>query len=215
MLWILDAGHGIETPGKRSPGWDSKTQTMAPPGVLEYEFNRDIVGRVAEALESMDIPVHIICQDEKTKPLKERVAIAKTMVEAWEGNAGMISVHSNAAGPGGWYEKARGVRPFTRRFPKPPSRKLAELLGKHISTRSGLRELPQRDHILRRDKETGEIKKVALGVLKVPCPAVLTENGFMTSRGDCQILHAENGRRSIAEGHVQAILDFQEWLNHP
>lgn len=207
MLWILDAGHGIETPGKRSPA--------IPPGIREYEFNRDIVKRVSQALGEMDIPAHIICQDEYSRPLGERVAIAKTMIEAWEGNAGFISVHSNAAGPGGWYEKARGVRTFTRLNPKPPSKELARLLADRISQRSGLKRLASKDHIVRKDKKTGEWKKVAITVLKVPCPAVLTENGFMTSRQDCQILTSDLGRRNIAEGHVQAILDFQEWLNHP
>lgn len=207
MLWILDAGHGVETKGKRSP--------KIPPGILEYEFNRDIVARISRSLEEMDYPVHIICQDEHTRPLGERVAIANTMIQAWEGNAGFISVHANAAGPGGWYEKARGVRSFTRFNPKPPSQQLAELLADRISQRSGLKRLTSKDHILRKDKKTGEWKKVALGVLKVKCPAVLTENGFMTSRQDCEVLASDAGRQSIAEGHVQAILDFQEWLNHP
>lgn len=37
---ILDNGHGIETPGKRSPVWDDKTQ------LFEWEFNRDMVRRI-------------------------------------------------------------------------------------------------------------------------------------------------------------------------
>ena len=38
-LWLLDPGHGIDTPGKRSPLWPDGTQLM------EFEFNRDIVRR--------------------------------------------------------------------------------------------------------------------------------------------------------------------------
>ena len=165
--------------------------------------------RVSQALEEMDIPTHIICQDEHTRPLKERVAISRTMIEAWEGNAGFISVHANAAGPGGWYKKAHGVRTFTRFNPKPPSTALASFLADRISQRSGLRRLKSKDHIVRKGK------KVGIAVLRVPCPAVLPENGFMTSLEDCESLASDSGRRAIAEGHVQAILDFQEWLNHP
>ena len=36
-LVILDNGHGINTPGKRSPVWDDGTQ------LFEWKFNRNIV----------------------------------------------------------------------------------------------------------------------------------------------------------------------------
>ena len=38
---LLDNGHGQETPGKRSPVWADGSQ------LFEYEFNRDIVRRIA------------------------------------------------------------------------------------------------------------------------------------------------------------------------
>ena len=43
----LDAGHGIDTPGKRSP--DSS--------LLEYEFNRDVVNRTKKILEKHGVKV--------------------------------------------------------------------------------------------------------------------------------------------------------------
>ncbi len=45
---ILDNGHGIDTPGKRSPVWGDKLQ------LLEYEFNRDIVGKISNLLKVAD-----------------------------------------------------------------------------------------------------------------------------------------------------------------
>lgn len=42
---ILDNGHGIDTPGKRSPVWSDGTQ------LFEYEFTRDIVGKISEWLK--------------------------------------------------------------------------------------------------------------------------------------------------------------------
>ena len=37
MIIMIDAGHGIETAGKRAPDGS----------YLEYEFNRDVAGRIS------------------------------------------------------------------------------------------------------------------------------------------------------------------------
>lgn len=37
---ILDAGHGYNTKGKRSPVWSDGSQ------LFEWEFNRDVVKRI-------------------------------------------------------------------------------------------------------------------------------------------------------------------------
>lgn len=197
MLWILDAGHGIETPGKRSPG--KKTWDDGNEGIVEYEFNRDIVRRVSLALESMGIDTHVICQDEHTMSLSDRKRIARVMISEWEGNAAFISVHANASGRGGWNENARGVTVFTRKDPKKPTDRLAEIMCERISAHSGL-------------KYRGVKHKNFAMVTGLPCPAVLTENGFMTSKQDCEILASEAGRIAIANGHVKAILRFQEMM---
>ena len=204
MLWILDAGHGIETPGKRSPG--KKTWDDGKTGIVEYEFNRDIVRRVSLALESMGIDTHVICQDEHTMSIADRKAIARTMIQEWDGDAAFISVHSNASGRG-WNENARGVTVFTEMNPERKSKQLAEIMVREISVESSLANRGTRDCLWRNDK------KVNVGnISKLPCPAVLTENGFMTSKFDCSILASEAGRIAIANGHVKAILRFQEMM---
>ena len=43
----LDAGHGIDTPGKRSPDGT----------LLEYEFNRDVANRIEDILALHDVEV--------------------------------------------------------------------------------------------------------------------------------------------------------------
>ena len=43
---ILDNGHGEETAGKRSPVWGDGSQ------LFEWEFNRDIVRRIAAMLKA-------------------------------------------------------------------------------------------------------------------------------------------------------------------
>ena len=46
---ILDNGHGIETPGKRSPIWKDGTQ------LFEWEFNRDVVRHIASKLTAQRV----------------------------------------------------------------------------------------------------------------------------------------------------------------
>ena len=79
----LDAGHGVETPGKRSP--DGRLR--------EYEFNRAIVARMKPVLEKMGHTVVVTCPNEKEVDLNVRCNIAnKAKAEIF------ISVHANAFG---------------------------------------------------------------------------------------------------------------------
>jgi hypothetical protein len=41
MHIVLDRGHGIDTPGKRSPIWKNDTQ------LIEWEFNQRVIDKVA------------------------------------------------------------------------------------------------------------------------------------------------------------------------
>ena len=56
---ILDNGHGQETPGKRSPVWSDGKQ------LFEWEFNRDIVRRIADILKAEKIPLYAKTQTQK------------------------------------------------------------------------------------------------------------------------------------------------------
>ena len=62
---ILDAGHGINTPGKRSP--DGRFR--------EYKFNRIIVNAVAEHLRLRGYDVEILTPEETDVPLPESVCL--------------------------------------------------------------------------------------------------------------------------------------------
>lgn len=196
-LWILGAGHGVETKGKRSPG--KKFPNDGKLGVVEYEFNRDVVRRIEEALNILDIPVHVICQDDHATPLGDRVKIVNTMAEAWEGNAFYISVHGNAAGKGGW-SSARGFRVFRYGDFKDQEEYFAMRMCEHVKN-----QVPDWTHNVK-------VKEGGFYVIKKPddVPSVLTENGFMTSKLDAAFMASEEGRDRIAKYHVGAILDFEE-----
>lgn len=196
MIFVLDPGHGVETKGKRSPS--------VPPGILEHEFNLDVARRLKRILCDGGERCVLTRDDEHTMSLGKRKAVAKKLMADGE-NVIFVSIHANAAGKGGWYEKARGVRIFTqsKKLAYKGSMELAEAMLGAISDESGLKRGIIKDHIIRNGK------RVPLGVLsKLKCPAILTECGFMTSKGDCEILASAEGREKIAMGHAKALFGF-------
>ena len=76
----LDAGHGIDTAGKRSPDGT----------LLAYEFNRDVANRIEEILARHDVEV-VTCYGDKVTPLNQRCAMANAL-----GCDYYVSIHANA-----------------------------------------------------------------------------------------------------------------------
>ena len=103
MVFLLDNGHAKKTLGKCSP--------VLPDGTrfYEWEFNRDIVKRIAAELDKLHIKYHILVpEDIEDVSLTTRAARANTYCQKYgKNNCLLISVHANAAGNGGWMN-ARG-----------------------------------------------------------------------------------------------------------
>jgi N-acetylmuramoyl-L-alanine amidase len=184
LLWLLDPGHGCDTPGKRSP--------EIPPGIYEWEFNRDVVNRIISLGEAAGIQCVDIVVQKESIPLRERVRRANKLNETHR--CAFISVHANASGKGGW-SNAEGFAVFIKPGASIPEQNLALILSE---------ELPQ---IVLRNRG---IKVAGFYVLKrTKMPAVLTENGFMTSKSDCELLSRPAGRQAIAASHVAAMLRYE------
>ena len=83
---ILDNGHGVDTPGKRSP---------FEPVLYEYEFNRDIVKRISAKLNSLNISNIILTPEDEDISLSTRVKRANE-IYASHPDAILISIHANA-----------------------------------------------------------------------------------------------------------------------
>ena len=81
MRICLDAGHGRETAGKRSPD----------ESFLEYEFNRDVTNRLKDILERYNIEVLLTCDDEHDIDLKVRCEYANANNCDY-----YVSIHANA-----------------------------------------------------------------------------------------------------------------------
>jgi len=98
MVILLDNGHAKSTPGKRSPKFPNGSQ------FFEYEFNRDIVKRIAKRLNELGIQNHILVPEETVDvALSTRAARANAYCDKYgKDNCLFISVHANAAGNGQW-----------------------------------------------------------------------------------------------------------------
>ena len=192
MKILIDNGHGINTPGKSSPDGRLK----------EYEWTRDIAGRLEAKLRTKNFDVDRIVPETNDISITTRCnrvnAICKHVGTK---NVVLVSIHNNAAGNGSW-GTAKGFSVFVSKNASSNSKKLASIFTDEAIARNmiGNRSVPA-------DKYwTWSWTKADIGILKgTACPAVLTENGFMDNKEECDYLLSEQGKQAFVDLHVAAI----------
>ena len=197
MKILIDNGHGIDTPGKRSPD-----------GVLrEYAWNRLIASRIVDRLLSLGLDAELLVPEERDISLPERCR----RVNAWcrqlgKDNVIVISIHANAAGHGDrWYD-ATGWCAYTSRGNTRADALATSLYQAAQATLPG--------HRLRTDYTDGDPDMEADFYLlrHTTAPAVLTENFFMDSQNDCDFLLSPEGQSAIVSLHVTGITAYLSTL---
>lgn len=185
---LLDNGHGKETAGKRSPIWSDGSQ------LFEWEFNRDIVRRIAEKLQADGVPYRILVPEENDISLSERVKRANEIAKENNGKVYVLSVHANAGGGTGW-------EVYTS-----PGETKADAIATVFAEEAQRVFVPD-GWRMRFDYADGDPdKEAAFYILKhTSCPAILTENFFMDTEKDCRFIMSDDGREQIADMHVAAI----------
>ena len=183
---ILDNGHGIETPEKRSPKWKDGSQ------LFEYEFNRDIVNRIAKKLQKLDIRHFILVPEEKDISLTERANRANKVNRENRNKCFLVSVHANAGGGTGWE--------VWTSIGTTKADSIATIFWDEMK-----KEFPH--YKMRLDTTDGDVDKENNFTIlyKTSCPAILTENFFMDTESDCRLIMSDKGREKIADAHVRAI----------
>lgn len=181
----LDPGHG--------PG----TVNGSPDGTYkEREFAWDMGQRVKRLLEARKVRV-VLTRTEDTKPsLTERAAVSNRA-----GADCLVSLHSNAAGSGGWASPA-GLEVYTSAGPMTAQRNVlaAALVNAFHAAGVSLRQEPI--------KHNGELTVL----IKTSAPAVLIEYGFHTNQTDVEHLKDGKYRARLAEATARGIC---EWLRVP
>lgn len=190
---ILDNGHGDPplTGGKCSH--DKR--------LLEYNWARDIVQRIAKLLKAANVPVHILTPETSDIKLGVRTSRANALCKQYGAkNCLLISVHNNAAGGDGKWHDATGWSGFVAPNASNNSKRLAQLLYAE-AVKAGLkgnRSVPATKYW---------VGNFAI-VRDTHCPAVLTENLFMDNKQDCEWLLTEKGKDTIARLHFNAIMNY-------
>lgn len=186
---LIDNGHGINTPGKRSPDGSLR----------EYAYTREIAIRVEEELKKHGVEAIRIVPEEEDILLGER----RTRANLYKANETiLVSIHCNAAGNGTNWMQARGWEAWTS-----PGETKADKLATCLYE-AAIEQLP--DMKIRRDTTDGDPDKESnFYILKhTKCPAVLTENLFQDNKEDVEFLLSENGKRAITDIHVNGILKY-------
>lgn len=187
---IIDAGHGNNSPGKRSPIWKDGKQ------LFEWEFNRDIATRIAHKLAAAGIRSRLLVTEKEDIQLSERCRRVNNICRMHgKDNCILISIHANAGG-------GTGFEVFT----SPGNTKADEYAS--IMLDSLKYSFPKEK--IRTDYSDGDADKEARFYIlqKSQCPAILTENLFMDNEKDCRNLMDDNFREQIADAHVRAIFQM-------
>lgn len=192
MKVLIDNGHGVETPGKRSP--DGRLR--------EYAYTREIANRVISRLQAEGIDSIRIVPEDTDISLEERVARAnKYYVESGK-QAVLVSIHCNAAGNGSTWMTARGWSVFADTTASVNSKRLATAMA-DIAIKKGVK--------VRKEAGDRNYWMASLYICKhTNCPAVLIKNFFQDNKEDVEFLLSENGKQRITDITVEGIKKYLE-----
>ena len=192
---VLDAGHGVETAGKRSPDGTYR----------EYEFALDMAKRIKPILERHGVEVTLTRTDEHDISIAKRYQIANAIADLDL----FVSLHSNASGNGTNWMNARGYGIYTSTGPETAKRNVA---AKAVIARAKEAGLQLWGNGLFYDTNKG------ISVLwKTNAPTILIEHLFHDNKEDVALLKTSTFRDKLAEIDAKGILDYLgiAWKNEP
>ena len=193
MFILIDNGHGLDTPGKRSP--DSK--------FLEATYTREIARKVVADLIDRDYNAQLLVPEPEDIPLSERVCRINAQCNTLgKSNVIIISIHVNAAGNGSQWLNATGWSCYTSK-----GQTTSDLIAEYLYE-AATKNFPGKR--IRTDKSDGDPDwEESFYILrKTLCPAVLTENFFMDNHSDLEYLQSRTGKQAIIDTHVEAVTEY-------
>lgn len=187
----LDDGHGMETPGKRTP--------LFPDGscMKENEFNRAVVAYLDNELKNNGFKTLLVAEGDADVSLASRTNLANNKIRNKYNKAAdlYISVHANA-NTGQWGDWG-GIETYIHQNADSITERLGAVIHKHLMQGTILknRGLKRSDlHVLRETK----------------MPAVLVECGFMDNMKEAELLKTDSYRKECAKELAKAVCEFYE-----
>ncbi|MDD4510265.1 MAG: N-acetylmuramoyl-L-alanine amidase, partial [Oscillospiraceae bacterium] len=149
--------------------------------------------RMQILLEGCGVSVALTRADEHTVTLERRVKIDNEIQ-----NLNLfVSLHSNAAGTGGWVDSARGYVIYTSQA--------GQTAGRNIAAQAVLKRAKAAGILIR---GSGLAHSLFYVLRHTTAPAVLIEHGFHTSREDVTLLKTDAYRQKLAEANAWGICGF-------
>jgi len=176
---VLDAGHGPDTPGKRTPKFEDGTF------MHEHEFNNSVVKKLKDKLNSVGkFNVTVVSSEYRDVPLAERVSLEREVKADL-----FLSVHANAL-TGAWGTQ-NGLESYSN-VGSVIGAEYCKTIQNNLVAATGLRN---------RGAKTSSfyVLKNTYG------PAVLVECGFMDNKEEAKLLMSYEYRELIAESLFKSI----------
>ena len=193
MKVLIDAGHGIDTPGKRSP--DGRFR--------EYKWNREVADILLDNLISRGVDAELVVKETNDISLRTRaMRVNKVCNKLGPGNVILVSIHSNAAGNGKTWMKAQGWSCYTS-----PGNTKSDTLSECLYDWF---EQMFPDRKMRKDMSDGDRdwEENFYMLTKTKCPAVLTENFFYDNKEECEWLLNDKTKIWIAYATYMGIKKY-------
>lgn len=197
-ILLVDYGHGTRkyTSGKRSP--DER--------LFEGEWNREVGKMIVYEMRELGVDVReVVTEDEDISLQKRCDRVNKVVTDNPKKKCIFLSVHINAApidlcDKEGWYDKATGASVYTCLNPNEESIKMAQCYYDMVEEfdLKGNRRVPE-----------DRVWKANYKVLRsTNCPAILTENLFMTNHKEVDFLLSKEGKETICNMHICALCKY-------
>lgn len=176
----IDAGHGPETAGKRTPDGSMR----------EFQFNSVVARYVRDGLMNYSgVEVMFTHADDGSRdvPLKERTEAAN----AWGADL-LVSIHANAMGNN--WSTAKGIETYVYTTKPQAAVTLANAVQKQMILATGLFD---------RGVKANNLHMVREG----PLTSILVESGFMTNKDEAALLKTDAYRRKCAQAVIAGLVE--------
>jgi len=178
---IIDAGHGGWDPGK-----------VASDDILEKDINLSIALMLQRYLEQGGSYVLMTRVDDSALGDTKRIDMAGRRAIANEGHGDLlISIHQNS------FPDARASGPQVFYYgDSPESKRLAESVQTQMSEFLGVR------------RRTPKANENYFMLKRTDIPAIIVECGFLSNRGDTQLLITESHQQRVAWAIYVGVINF-------
>lgn len=178
--FVISAGHGANTPGKRTPD-----------GYREHQFNYPTAQYVADYLNDYEnVQILKVYESVRDVPLSERTHRANS----WGADL-YLSIHYNAYGSG--WNNANGIETLVY---NQSNSNVGYKVAKEVHPRV-IKATGRSNRGIKSRPDLWEMRKTAMGALLIEC-------GFMTNREEANLMKSDSYRRKVARAIVDGLADY-------